>query len=210
MAVQDFRLFNTVSWQYTSDVGTFFKFLATSITDIEKNYKERQWKARKYFRDILKNVRTAVMTLLERVIDPTYHSEKMDRHGFGNYKPPAILNRLQRLYGQKILGDLGTLFLNLNDPMYRKQPVEVMPWEIKEVHILLLAHTKSGQELADTNLISYAFIKSNKTGVIYTKAPESWNEKELTNRKTWATLRHHMIAEFENLIASGAGPTLGQ
>ena len=60
------------------------------------------------------------------------------------------------------------------------------------------------------NLISYALIKINKTGGMYTKDPEHWNAKELTNRKTWATFRQNIIAEFEDIIASGARPTLGQ
>ena len=51
MAVQDFRIFNTVPWQDPVDVGTFFKVPATSITDTDQKYEEQQWQALKDFRD---------------------------------------------------------------------------------------------------------------------------------------------------------------
>ena len=76
--------------------------------------------------------------------------------------------------------------------------------------MFLLAHTKAGKEMADTNLISYALIKLNKTGSMYTKPLERWNAKALTDRKTWANFRQHMIAEFKKITASGAGPTIVQ
>ena len=72
------------------------------------------------------------------------------------------------------------------------------------------AHPKADQELADTNLISYTLIKLYNTGGMYTKALNRWNTNELTNRKMWDTFCQHMISEIENIIASGAGPTLGQ
>ena len=45
---------------------------------------------------------------------------------------------------------------------------------------------------------------------MYTKSLERWNVKAITNRKTWAAFRQNMIAEFENINTSGAGPSLGQ
>ena len=134
----------------------------------------------------------------------------MVRHSFGNDELPAILKSLQRLYGQSSLGEICTALLRLNNPMDRNQLVEVVLRDIKEVQMFLLAHPKSGQELADTNFISYAFINLNKTGGIYTKSIEHCNAKELSNSKTWDTFRQHMIAEFGKIVASGAGPTLGQ
>ena len=47
-------------------------------------------------------------------------------------------------------------------------------------------------------------------GVMYTKVLESWNAKELTDRKKWDNFRNQMIAEFEKLITAAAGPTLRQ
>ena len=40
MAVHDFRLFNTVPWQDTFNVGTFFKVPATAITDTDQKSEE--------------------------------------------------------------------------------------------------------------------------------------------------------------------------
>ena len=40
MAIQDFRNFNTVPWQYPVDVGNFFKFPATDITDTDQKSEE--------------------------------------------------------------------------------------------------------------------------------------------------------------------------
>ena len=98
MAEQAFRLFNTAPWKDPVYVVTFFKVTATSITDTYHKSEDRQWQALKYFRDNFKNVRTAVLTLLERVIDPVYHSAQMSQHGFGNDEPTSILKRIQRLY----------------------------------------------------------------------------------------------------------------
>ena len=76
--------------------------------------------------------------------------------------------------------------------------------------MLLFVHPKSGQELADANLILYTLIKINKTGGMYNKSLKHLNAKEINDRNTWATFRQHMIAEFKKLIVSGAGTTLGQ
>ena len=40
MDVQAFHLFNTVPWQDPVDVGTFFKFPATDITDTDQKSEE--------------------------------------------------------------------------------------------------------------------------------------------------------------------------
>ena len=50
------------------------------------------------------NMRTALRHLFDRAINPAYHSGGMTntgmvRQGFGNDKPPTILERLKRFYG---------------------------------------------------------------------------------------------------------------
>ena len=80
---------------------------------------------------------------------------------------------------------------------------------IKELQMFLLEHPKAGQELSNTDLMSYALIKINNTGVMYAKSLERWNAKDITDRKAWATFRQHMIAKFEKLITSSVGPMLG-
>ena len=42
MAVQAFRLFNTVLWKDPINVGTLFKVPATAITDTDQKSEERQ------------------------------------------------------------------------------------------------------------------------------------------------------------------------
>ena len=46
----------------------------------------------------------------------------MGQQGSGNNEPPAILKRLQRLYGQLSLEDLDTVLLHLNDTMDSNEP----------------------------------------------------------------------------------------
>ena len=111
---------------------------------------------------------------------------------------------------KKCIREFDRALLHINDTMDRNQPVEVMLRAIKEVQMFLLVHPKASQELANTNIISYVIIKLNKTGGIYTKALNCWNTKALIDRKTWAKFFQNMIAEFEIIIASGAGPILDQ
>ena len=85
-----------------------------------------------------------MLTLLERVIDPVYNSAQMIQHGFGNDEPPAILKRLQRLYGEPRLGEFDNVLLYLNNSMDQNKPVNVMLRAIKEFHMFLLAHPKAG------------------------------------------------------------------
>ena len=210
LSEQDFPLFNTILWQDPVNVGTIFKFSTTDITDTYQKYEKRQWLDQKYFIDNFNNVRTAVLTLLERVIELAYHSAQMRRHVFGNDELPDIITRLQCLYGQQILGELYMALLHLNNPMDQNQLVEVMLRAIKEVQMFLLAHPKACQELANKNLISYSLINLKKTGGMYTKVLEHWKAKELTYHTTWPTFCQHMIGKFEKLITSGARPTIGQ
>ena len=51
-------------------------------------------------------------------------------------------------------------------------------------------------------------IKPNKTGA-YVKLLECWNARPLEERKTWMDFRQHAIAEYEKLLAEGAGVTTG-
>jgi hypothetical protein len=72
-------------------------------------------------RDNFKNVRTALILLLEQVIDEAYHSggtvAGLVRRGFGNDEPPDILTRLKHLYGKPSLQELDQALMRLNDPM---------------------------------------------------------------------------------------------
>ena len=145
MVMQAFYLFNTILWKDPFDMGTFFKVPATAITDTDVKSEARQWQTLKDFRDNFKNVRTAVLTLLEWVIYPAYYPAHMVWQGFGNNEPSAILARLQHLYGQPSMRELDTALLQLNDTMDRNQSVKVMLQAFKELQMFLLMHPKAGQ-----------------------------------------------------------------
>ena len=83
----------------------------------------------------------------------------MSRQGFGNDKPPAILECLKRLYITPILQELDQELLRLNSPMDRNKPVEVMLRSTREVQMFLMAHPDADFEISDVNLIRYVMIK---------------------------------------------------
>ena len=90
-------------------------------------------------------MRTALHQLLERAIDPVYHSGGMTntgmaRRGFAKDKTPAILESLKRLYDKPSLQELDQVLIRLYEPMYRNQPVEVMLQTTEEFQMSLMAH----------------------------------------------------------------------
>ena len=101
----------------------------------------------------------------------------MTRRGFGNNEPPAILKRLNILYGTPSLKELYQAPLCLHDPMDFNQPFEVMLLTIEEVQVFLVAHPDGDRELINVNLISYAMIKLSKCGGLYSKAIERCQSK---------------------------------
>ena len=134
----------------------------------------------------------------------------MSRLGFGNYKPPAILERLKILYVPPSLKELEQALLRLHEPMDCSQLVEVMLRNTKEVQIFLMVHLYGDHELSNSNLISYAMIKLSKCGGLYTKAIERWQSKTAKEKETWETFCQHLITEYEKLLAEGVVTTLGQ
>ena len=122
--------------------------------------------------------------MLERIVDPAYHSAGMGRTCFGTDKAPAILQRLQTLYGKQSLGGIDAALLRLNDHMERNQPVEVVIQAIEEVQLFLLSHPEDNMSLSDIAWINYNMIKIIKTG-IYSKALARWNAKTSTKRNVW-------------------------
>jgi hypothetical protein len=203
-----FRLFNDTPWEPPPDVGEYFSVPATAITETEQKSALSEWQSQKDLRDTFKNVRTALKEMLERTIEEAYHSATMGRRGFGNDDPPAIVARLQRLYGKPSLQEIDTALARLLAPMDRNQPIEVMLREIEEVQLFLLSHPDGDQELPDHTLILHAMIKLNKTGA-YVKLLERWNAKPAATRRKWMDFRLHAIAEYERLLAEGAGVTAG-
>ena len=106
----------------------------------------------------------------------------MARQGFGNVEPPAILERLKRLYCTPSLQELEQALLCVHGPMDCNQPVEVMLCNNEEVQMFLMAHPYGDSELSDVNLLSYAMIKISKYGGLYTKAIEGWKTKNAADK----------------------------
>ena len=76
-------------------------------------------------------MRTVLRQMFGQSINPAYPSGGITNKGmakrvFVNNEPPAILERLKRLYGTPSLQELDQALLRLHDPIDCNQPVEVM------------------------------------------------------------------------------------
>ena len=65
-------------------------------------------------------------------------------------------------------------------------------------------------ELTDVQLCTHGFIKLSKTGGMYAKATERWNQKDLQERQQWMEFKTHYIEEYEKMLAENGGNTMGQ
>ena len=215
MTLAAYTFSSTSRWQDPEDVGNYFIVPTTAITDTDQKYEEMKWQARKNLLDTHRNMRTALQQLFERFINRAYHSGGMTnigmaRQGFVNNEPPAILKRLNILYGTPSLQELYQALLRIHYPMYLNQPVKVMLSTTEEVQMFLVAHPDGDREHRDVNLMSYTMIKLYKCGGLYTRAVERWKIKTKEDKKIWANFRQHLIAEYENLLEEVGGTTLGQ
>ena len=134
-------LFSTAAWRDPVVIGKFFVVPDTAITETKQKTHGQMWHASKDLRDNFKNVQTELKTIFERIINPAYHSVGMGCTGFGTDEAPAILQRLQTLYGKPSLGELEADLLRLHDPMERNQPVELMIQDMEEVQIFSSSST---------------------------------------------------------------------
>ena len=87
------------------------------------------------------------------------------------------------MYGRAKIQEIEAKLLYLNSPMDRNLPVEVMIRDIEDVQRFLLANPSDKMELTDVQLCTHGLIKLSKTGGLYTKATERWNQKELNIRQ---------------------------
>ena len=94
--------------------------------------------------------------------------------------------------------------------MDRNLPVEVMIRDIEDVQRFLLANPAKKMELTDVQLCTYGLIKLSKTGGLYAKANERWNQKELHIRQKWIEFKTHFIEEYEKMLAANGGTTMVQ
>ena len=65
-------------------------------------------------------------------------------------------------------------------------------------------------ELTDVKLFTHGLTKLSKTGGIYSNSTKRWNLKDGTIRQQWMEFKTHFIAEYEKMLASNGGTTMGQ
>ena len=97
--------------------------------------------------------------------------------GFGKLTPYDILQRLRKTYGRANIQEIEAKLLHLNNPMDRNLPVELMIRYIEDVQRFLLANPANKMELTDVQFFTHGLIKLSKTGGLYAKANERWNQK---------------------------------
>ena len=130
--------------------------------------------------------------------------------GFGLLTPFEILQRLCKTYGRANIQDIEAKLLLSNNPMDRNLPVEVIIRDIEDVQRFLLANPADKMELTDVQLCTHGLIKLSKTGGMYAKATERWNQKEIQEHQQWMEFKTHYIEEYEKMLAANDGTTMVQ
>ena len=130
----------------------------------------------------------ALKSTFERVIDKAYHTTGNSNtgimgDGFGQLTPFEILQKLRKTYGRANIQEIESKLLQLNNPMDRNLPVEVMICNIEDVQRFLLVNPAAKMELSGVQLCTHGLIKLSKTGGLYAKATERWNQKDLQERQ---------------------------
>ena len=85
----------------------------------------------------------ALKATFERVIEKSYHTTGntgIMGDGFGQLTPFDILQCLQKTYGQTNIQEFEAKILNLNNPMDRNLPIELIIRDIEDVQRFLLAN----------------------------------------------------------------------
>ena len=143
----EYALLSTKEWIDAPDVGAFFDIPASAFTDTKQCIAKKRWKTEKDRRDMLDNVETNLITILENDIEKLYHTGGtiMGATGFGTITAPQIIARLQQNYGKPVIGDIKKSLFRLNDTMDRNMPIEVMLRSLKEVQMFLLESSKENR-----------------------------------------------------------------
>ena len=213
MAKEEYALRSTKEWKDPEAVEKFFVMPTTAITSGDQEQAKGEFK---YKRDLLDSYEQIVMALkaaFERVIDKAYHTTGntgIMGEGFGQMRPYEILKKMRELYGRPTIQEIESKLLQLSTPMDRNLPVEVMIKDVEDVQRFLLANPADKMEMTDVQLCTHGLIKLSKTGGLYTKAVERWNQKDLILRQQWTAFKTHFIEEYEKLLAAGAGTTMAQ
>ena len=129
---------------------------------------------------------------------------------FGQLTPFKILQRLRKTYGRANIQEIEAKLLHLKNTMDRNLPVEVMIRDIEDVQRFLLAKPADNMELTDVQLCTHGLIKLSKIGGLYANSTARWNLKDRTIRQQWMEFKRHFIAEYEKMLATNGGTTMGQ
>ena len=132
----------------------------------------------------------------ERVIDKAYHTtgnKGIMGDGFGQLSPFDILQKLRKTYGRANIQEIESNIILLKNKMYRNLPEQVMIRDIEDVQRFILANPADKMELTDVQLCTHGLIKLSKTGGLYAKATERWNQRDLQERQQWMEFKTHYI-----------------
>ena len=141
----------------------------------------------------------ALKSTFERVIDKAYHTTGntgIMGDGFGQLTPFEILQKLRKTYGRAKIQEIESKLLQLNNPMDRNLPVEVMIRDIEDVQRFLLANPADKMKLSDVQLCTHGLINCPRQEVCTRKRPSNgirrtsknasngWDSRPTTLRST--------------------------
>eukprot|EP00978_Attheya_sp_CCMP212_P027416 scaffold91780_cov26-Attheya_sp.AAC.1 len=152
LTIEEYALVSTTPFVPPQDVGNIYVMPQTAITDRDQQAAKAQWDYLKEMHDSFKNIKTALKTMFERVIEASFHTSgnaALMSTGFGTMTPPEIMTRMRRFYGKATIQELEKQLLILQQPMDRNNPVEVMLRSIEEVQMFLLADAEENQEMTE-------------------------------------------------------------
>ena len=88
-------------------------------------------------------------------------------------------------------------------------PMEAMIWDMEDVQRFLLSNLAKKMELTDAQLFTHGLIKLSKTGGLCGKAVEQWNKMDLLVHQQWMKFKTPSVDEYEKMLATGGGTTIG-
>ena len=94
--------------------------------------------------------------------------------------------------------------------MDRNLLVDVMIRDIEDVQRFLLSNPIDNMELTDVQLCTHGVIKLSRTGGLHENATEKWNLNDRTIRQQWMKFKTHFVDNYEKMLASNGGTTMGQ
>ena len=142
MTREEFALRSATTWTAPEAVGKYFVMPNTAITTIDQEQAKGEYKYKRELLDSYEIITITLKATFERVIDPAYHTTGntgIMGDGFGQLVPFAILQKLRQSYGRATIQEIEAKLLQLNTPMDRNLPIEVMIRDIKDVQRFMLA-----------------------------------------------------------------------